>query len=1127
MVLGPLVVLRGGQPIADAAWRSRQDRRLLGALISARGVPVPSERLIAWLWPDTAPEAAAITLRSTVSSLRHTLEPERDARASARYILTRPGGYAWNMASDAWIDLEAFLAHLQAAYPPMPRSPTDPDLGSRPPDAEALGRAIALYRGDYLEDEPNAPWAVSLREMLRERFLAALTDLAELQLAAGEYEAARALARRGLEHDPLREPLYRVLMRAQALGGDVAGALQSYERYRHLLDQELGAMPSAQTQRLHAAILRGDVEASHAPRAARRSSLLRAPAPLRPNSALPPFVGRAPELAALRGWIDDLGRRRGGIVALVGEAGIGKTRLAEEALRYAAEGGALAIVLRCTFLERDLPFAPLSEALRPLLRAAPDALLRRLPAAALAQVADLLPVLRDRCPDLPALPDVPPPERRNRVLDGLVDLALALAHRAPLVVVCDDAQWADEATLAALGRVARHAPRRAMLVMLAYRSEELADNAALHALLRALGRELLLRPLVLGGLDAAQVAELLAGLARTSPDRLATLAERLAAASGGNPLFLNVAIQSLLEAHGAGSLAELVPRLDAGLALPDLAGAPQIRDLVLSRLERVPAPARALLEQLAVIGRPVSLDLIEQLAGPTGLEAAQTLLARQFLLEDADGRLAFAHDVVRATVVAALASPQRRLRHRQAAEAIAALAGERPERAAELAFHFGQLGRGADPEVLRYAIAAGDHARRSFGYHEAVKYYESALLAAERLDARAPTAEVWRAFRGRLLACEALLDWDGVMATAQRYERWAARRADAPELVTTRRLVLLRALMGDLAAAAALSAEHERRQPEALPAIRDMLRRTARILQPAEHPCRPPDPAVVASPRPFVPADPPPGAPADDLPALLGPDDAAMALFQVGWAVLMQGLLWAAEPCLVRAYDLACETGQASVAVISALQLAHLNALRGLPAATDHWLAISLDTAGRAPEAAWASIWPRIHQGFLWLLDDQFAAAQERFESLAAQLAGLPAFQSHRASVEVGLGLLALARGEREPAAAQLEAALASPQLLYGFVYVAALHGLAQVAARRGELCAARAALGHALDYSARRSLLPEYVRTAIEIARVERDCGDPAPTLPLLDAAAGLADAAGLVPLAAVASSLCSRLLS
>ncbi len=108
-----------------------------------------------------------------------------------------------------------------------------------------------------------------------------------------------------------------------------------------------------------------------------------------------------------------------------------------------------------------------------------------------------------------------------------------------------------------------------------------------------------------------------------------------------------------------------------------------------------------------------------------------------------------------------------------------------------------------------------------------------------------------------------------------------------------------------------------------------------------------------------------------------------------------------------------------------------------------------------------------------------------------------------------------------------MEAALASPQLLYGFVYVAALQGLAQVAARRGELCAARAVLGHALDYSARRSLLPEYVRTAIEIARVERDCGDPAPTLPLLDAAAGLADAAGLVPLAAVASSLHSRLLS
>ena len=244
----------------------------------------------------------------------------------------------------------------------------------------------------------------------------------------------------------------------------------------------------------------------------------------------------------------------------------------------------------------------------------------------------------------------------------------------------------------------------------------------------------------------------------------------------------------------------------------------------------------------------------------------------------------------------------------------------------------------------------------------------------------------------------------------------------------------------------------------------------------------------------------------------------ALAWFQVGWAVLMQGRLRDAQPCLLRAYELAIETSQAAVAVISALQLAHLHALRGDQAASERWMQMSLDTAQQAPEAAWASIWPRIHQAFLLLLDDQFAAAGAGFEHAMARLHGLPAFQTHRASVEVGLGLLDLAQGERGRAAVRLRQALALPQLLYGFVYVAGLHGLSRIAALEGDLASARATLARALAYSARRSLLPEYVRTAIEIARVERDFGEPAPTLPLLKLAAALASAADLAPLAKAA---------
>ncbi len=127
--------------------------------------------------------------------------------------------------------------------------------------------------------------------------------------------------------------------------------------------------------------------------------------------------------------------------------------------------------------------------------------------------------------------------------------------------------------------------------------------------------------------------------------------------------------------------------------------------------------------------------------------------------------------------------------------------------------------------------------------------------------------------------------------------------------------------------------------------------------------------------------------------------------------------------------------------------------------------------------------------------------------------------------VRRGDRVLDLAGGNLARAETRLLAALAVPQLLYGFVYAAAQHGLARIAALRGDVAAARARLAHTLEYSASRRLLPEYVRTAIEVARIERDFGTPARALPLLASAADLAEAAGFGPLAAAARALLARL--
>jgi DNA-binding SARP family transcriptional activator len=1170
-LFGALTVQIGDRTLPDSVWRSRQEQRLLAILAATRGRVIAAGRLCEWLWPDSDSASASVNLRSAISNLRRVLEPEAD-RASRRYILTRSGGYAWNRESGAWIDVDEFLTLTESLAGGQ-------TTGSMEQGEADLERAITLYRGDFLEDEQELAWAAMERERLRARYLDALRRVAEIKLDRSDPMAAAALAGRGIAIAPLTEPLWRILMLAQARSGDTAGALQSYERYRHLLDHELGAAPSPQTQALHMAILRGDpgsyapaaVSSSHENRHDRQRIEPRSPraGQRSPGSAATPIVGRQEELALLHRWLADLDRRSGGMVTIVGEAGIGKTRLIGETLRTAAERGAFALELRATPLDQGLPFAAVGEMLRPLLRNVPEYRLRQLPQFALAQIADLFPVLRERLPDLPELSDVPPEERRNRQIDGLCELALALARTLPLVVALDDAQWADDATLATVGRLARQASRRALLLILAYRADELSDNPALHNLLRTLGRDMILRPLVLGRLDASAVAELLAGLAGVEIGRVAHLAPQLVASTGGNPLALMVTVQALLESRGAPSLAALLPDLEAGMPFPDPTEAPQMRELVRARIDRLPPHARDLAEHLALISRPASLDLIERLGGADALEAAQILLERQILIENDDTHLAFNHDLVRSIIAATLSAPQRRRLHHRIGAAMAALEGHRPERAAEITYHFRQAGRSADRDVLRYAIDAGDYARRAFGYRHALQHYDAAIEAGERLGAEAPVEMMQRAFAGRLLTCETLLDWEGLEETSMRYEQWAERhRLTPPALVAPRRLVLLRALMGDLAGAAAISAAHAARgqTSDRAPSITDMLRRTALILQPDAYPegirrshasrrdrqeesgdprhgqtvsretgdrrNRRTDPLPADNAHimwqawpSFRIADPVPGNPAEELPKLLGPDEAAAALFQIGWAALMQGLLRDARPCLTQSYTLAVETGQAPAAVVSALQLAHLNALAGKPDETTIWLERSLETAARASEAAWASIWPRIHQGFLWLIDDHLALAEQRFVEMAARLAGVAAFQSHRASVVVGTGMVALARGDLTGADAYFHEALRAPHQLYGFIYVSAHLGIARLAALRNDLPGARAMLLHTLHYTVQRALLPEYVRTVIEVARIERDFGDPAPVLAHLRSAARLARSAGLAPLAEAASALSTRL--
>jgi LuxR family transcriptional regulator, maltose regulon positive regulatory protein len=210
--LGALQVVRQNHIVTEGDWHTRQARQLLKILLTERPRPISTDRLIEALWPHSAPHAAATTLRSAINALRNVLEPERPNRAPSAYIVTESPGYAFHNHPAIWLDVDHFEAALNQAA-----------AAQDPAQRQALlAQAIALYQDDYLISDPYADWAQSERERLRERYFAALLQLAEMQANQGDYTAAMAACRRVLARDHVRENAYQALMRYRRFRPDSA-----------------------------------------------------------------------------------------------------------------------------------------------------------------------------------------------------------------------------------------------------------------------------------------------------------------------------------------------------------------------------------------------------------------------------------------------------------------------------------------------------------------------------------------------------------------------------------------------------------------------------------------------------------------------------------------------------------------------------------------------------------------------------------------------------------------------------------------------------------------------------------------------------------------------------------------
>ncbi len=1096
--LGTLRVQRDGQEVDEHVWRTRQARQLLKILITERPRPVSTDRIIEILWPDSTPSAASTTLRSAVNALRNVLEPARANRAPSSYIHTQSPGYAFRSHADIWLDVEIFEKLLDEAE----HLPSSADRRLR------LEQALALYEDDYLIGDPYADWAKAERERLRERFFDALLAMAAIQAQEGQYSAAISACRRVLARDEVRENAYQALMRYQAESGDSAAALLTFERCRVLLSEQLGADPSPMTQQLHARILNGEIETTPVAVLATHGSEDRSGErvgtpdadghrqPLPQQSLLPPqdrtidpFVGRALEMSTIERAMQQALHAQGSIVVLTGEMGVGKSRLAYQMMRRAEERGATVIGATCQRLEQSLPYAPLADVIGRYLQLLPDASLRRLSPAVLAQLVQIVPTLQDRLPEgAPHLDGLlSAEESRQRLVDAIASFFTSLSQHHPLVLFLDDLHWADGETLSVVSRLITRIQRYPFLLLLAYRQGDLVENESLQTLLHALRRTAQSQVLPVERLSFDDVRHLVQHWANEPTIPSERLAQTLYETTAGNALFLTEAIRALQERTQRRPQRALGQGEQADRHLADLSRRERVQEIIQERIERLPATAVAVLQLAAVIGRDFSIDLLERAATSDPMQGLDILLRRQFLVERLDDRLDFVHHVVRQVAYEGLNSLLRRRLHRQVA--LALTGRQRPERnPAEIAFHYGEAGRLNWLEYARFSILAGEQLLRSFSLSQALTQFDNALTVLTDL----PDADddlISRAWQGRGLAYENLLDPDGVTETYTGLRRWALSIGNKDlALLAHTRLITLLGLVGQQAESNALMKElilDRRGTPSR--SLADLLERHQRIFsaeaaQDAEVPENDETSWVD-----FKPPTPVPDDPVGEIAAEMGPVHAALPLLIYGWALQVQGQLDESEHVLKAAVELAETTEQRSLAGLAYHQLSVTVRLQGDlvrgEELNEQSKALNQQVHGSASQLA--SLWPRISSAYHALDRGDLPRAVDKLERVQHFLAQRGSFRTHLNSTVIGLGLAALTAGELERAEVLLSQGVADAVNRYPFTFVRGLLGLAQIAHRHNQPERCRAILQQALRYAGSRSLVREYTECVQVIAQL------------------------------------------
>lgn len=748
-LFGVFRVKRDGVPIS--AFPTRKVRALFAYLLLHSGQTQPRERLAGLFWGESTADRARHNLSDALWRLR---------KLTGEGLLDEEGeSIRLNSGHQIWTDHRAFTNAARLALVADVRSY----------EAQVLREAVELYT-DELLIEFYDDWVLVERERCRGLYLSALQALAQAAEERNDTDEAVAMTERFLQAAPLRENAVRRLMRLYAASGKVHLGVETYHNYRRLAAEELGAQPEPETERLFEVL-----------RTESRSMWRRVEVPRSDDEDLP-FVGRKNELAKILLGLQEAVGGRGNVIIVLGEAGVGKTRLLQMANASAGWRGVQRLHATAR-QDADIAYGPLLRAMEPILSSRVVSLLhsalhldeRRMLARLSPMFAPLL-SKHEGVANLQATSEL--------FAHSLAQVLLALVRQHPHLWVIEDIHWADEETLRTLEIVISKVEDLPMIILLSARLGAARESGLMQTWLSRQEIENGAAILTLPPFSPEETRQFVAASVVGSEHRPDV--DLLHRQSGGNAFFLR----------------ELLATRDDGdwFAASGMATATDSMEMIVQRrLDRLDADARAVLEQMAVLGLDVRYDVLNaatMLARDAFLRATDAPLRTRMIIEHAEG-FHFAHDITRSVIAGNMSSSTWRRLHERAAEA---LQNVQPDAIEAIAEHWFQAQ--SWDQAMEALVRAGEKALAVANGLAAEGYFARAKLAWQRLDDNDPPI-LFDILDHRFQACLQIGDSMALMSIAQEMVETAEQSGEARTLaLASLRMVYAQIKNGDFGAAA-------------------------------------------------------------------------------------------------------------------------------------------------------------------------------------------------------------------------------------------------------------------------------------------------------------------------------------